>query len=123
MKSFAVLALTVLLAPAAMAQQPASGKLHLHLDPAKTEVHFTLKDTVHTVQGTFHLNAGEIVFDPVSGEASGTIAVDTWTGESGNDSRDGKMKREILEVTKFPDRKSTRLNSSHPVSSRMPSSA
>ena len=99
MKTFAVLALAVILAPAALAQQPE--KFHLHLDPAVTEVHYTLKDTLHTVKGTFHLTAGDIVFNS-SGDAHGQFTVDTGSGASGNDSRDGKMKREFLEVTSFP---------------------
>ena len=82
------------------AQQAVSEKLHL--DPSSTEVHFTLKDTLHTVHGSFHLKAGDVVFDPQSGEAEGLISVDTGSGISGNDTRDGKMKRELLEVTSFP---------------------
>jgi len=102
MKSFACLglALAAVLAPAALAQQPE--QLHLHLDPAQTEVHFTLKDTIHTVHGTFKMSAGAIDFDPKTGEASGQIVVDTGSGASGNDSRDGKMKREYLEAPSFP---------------------
>ena len=82
------------------AQQVASEKLHL--DPSATEVHFTLKDTLHTVRGSFHLKAGDIVFNPQSGEAEGLISVDAGSGSSGNDTRDGRMKREFLEVTSFP---------------------
>lgn len=99
MKSFVALALAVILAPVALAQQP--GQFHLHLDPAATEVHYTLKDTLHTVKGTFHLTAGEIVFSNSSG-AHGKFTVDTGSGASGNDTRDGKMKRDYLEVPKFP---------------------
>lgn len=104
MKSFKVLALAVIfaatLALPALAQQPE--KFHLHLDPATTEVHYTLKDTLHTVKGTFHLTAGDIVFNSGSGDAHGQFTVDTGSGVSGNDTRDGKMKREYLEVPKFP---------------------
>ena len=103
MKSFAVLAVAAILAaplvPAALAQQT---KLHLRLDPAQTEVHFTLKDTIHTVHGTFRMSAGAIDFDPQTGDASGQIVIDTGSGASGNDTRDGKMKREYLEVPSFP---------------------
>jgi len=82
---------------------PASAqRLRLHLDPAQTEVHFTLKDTLHTVHGTFRMSAGDIVFNPQTGEASGKIDVGTGSGASGNDTRDGRMKREYLEVTTFP---------------------
>ena len=104
MKSFAPFALAAILAaipvPAALAQQPK--QLHLHLDPAQTEVHFTLKDTIHTVHGAFRMTAGDLDFNPQTGEASGKIAVDTGSGASGNDTRDGKMKRTYLEVTSFP---------------------
>jgi polyisoprenoid-binding protein YceI len=104
MKSFTNLVLACTLGaslfPAAIAQKP--GQLHLHLDPAMTEVHYTLKDTIHTVHGTFHMSAGDIVFNSQTGEASGKIAVDTASGASGNDTRDGKMKKEYLEVPSFP---------------------
>lgn len=86
-------------ANATLAQQP---QLHLHLDPVSTEVHFTLKDTLHAVHGSFHLSSGEIDFNPQSGEAHGLFSVDTSSGVSGNDGRDGRMKREFLEVVKFP---------------------
>lgn len=82
-------------------QAPAK-QLHLHLDPAATTVQFTLKDTLHTVRGSFHLNAGDVYFDPKTGEAHGKIEVDTASGASGNDTRDGKMKQEYLDVVKFP---------------------
>jgi polyisoprenoid-binding protein YceI len=106
MKSFAVLALTVILAvtlvPAALAQQPENEQFHLHLDPASTEVHFTLKDTLHTVRGSFHLSAGDIVFNARTGEAHGLFSVECGSGASGNDTRDGRMKNELLEAPKFP---------------------
>jgi polyisoprenoid-binding protein YceI len=98
----AIAMVLLLCGDAAIAQQAAPQRLHLHLDPAATEVHFTLKDTVHTVHGGFHLSSGEIDFNPQTGEAHGQIAVDTGSGASGNDSRDGRMKREFLEVMKFP---------------------
>jgi polyisoprenoid-binding protein YceI len=101
MKSFAVLVSAAFLAPAVFAQK-APAPLHLRLDPSQTEVHFTLKDTIHTVHGTFHMSAGAIDFDPKTGEASGQIVVDTGSGASGNDTRDGKMKRDYLEVPSFP---------------------
>jgi polyisoprenoid-binding protein YceI len=86
-------------APVAAAQQ--SEQLHLHLDPAQTEIHFTLKDTLHTVHGTFRLSSGEIFFNPQLGAAHGLISVDTVSGASGNDTRDGRMKKEFLETPKF----------------------
>jgi polyisoprenoid-binding protein YceI len=84
------------------AQQPVPDKVHLHLDPAATEIHFTLKDAIHTVHGTFRLKSGELDIDTHNGNAQGLISVDTDSGASGNDTRDGKMKRDYLETGKFP---------------------
>lgn len=99
-RATAALALAML-ASVAWGQAPAK-HLHLHLDPAASTVQFTLKDTVHTVHGSFHLSSGDIVFDPHSGEAHGKIEVETSSGASGNETRDGKMKKEYLEVVRFP---------------------
>ncbi|MFC5862009.1 YceI family protein [Acidicapsa dinghuensis] len=88
--------------PVICSGQGTAKQLHLHLDPTATTVQFTLKDTIHTVHGTFHMHAGDVYFDPKTGEAHGKIEVDATSGESGNDTRDGKMKREYLEVGQFP---------------------
>ena len=86
-----------LLAPAA-AQQ-----VQVTLDRAKTHIDWTLDDVLHTVQGTFQLKSGAILFDPKTGEASGQIVVDAASGNSGNGTRDGKMKKEVLETARYPD--------------------
>lgn len=99
-RSFEFILLTLALPMALAAQQPA--RMRLHLDPAATEIHYTLKDTLHTVRGTFHMKSGDIDFNTQTGEAKGLIEVETSSGVSGNDSRDGKMKRDYLEVPKFP---------------------
>jgi len=104
-RTFALPGIAVLCLTASVwanAQQPASDRMHLHLDPATTEVHYTLKDSIHTVHGTFHLKGGEITFDTHSGAAQGVISVETASGASGNDTRDGKMKRDYLETPRFP---------------------
>jgi polyisoprenoid-binding protein YceI len=49
------------------------------------------------------MRSGMIVFDPKSGAASGTILVDARSGESGNESRDKKMHKEILESQRYPE--------------------
>jgi polyisoprenoid-binding protein YceI len=86
-----------LLAPAATQQA------QLTLDPAKTRIDWTLGDVLHTVQGTFQLKSGSFVFDPKTGEAIGQIIVDASSGNSGNGTRDSKMKKEILETARYPD--------------------
>jgi polyisoprenoid-binding protein YceI len=75
----------------------------LNLDPAQTSVNFTLADVLHTVHGTFHLNHGELQFDPLSGKISGEIVVDARSGESGSGMRDRKMRKEVLETERYPD--------------------
>ncbi len=74
----------------------------VHLDPAQSEVHWTLSDTTHTVKGTFKLKGGLVSFDPKTGAANGELLVDVETGESGNHTRDDKMKKEVLESKKYP---------------------
>jgi len=72
------------------------------LDPSRSQVSWTLGDVLHTVHGTFQLKSGVLRFDSKTGTASGELVVDATTGKSGNDTRDGKMKKEILETQKFP---------------------
>lgn len=74
----------------------------LDLDPAKTGIHFTLHDPLHTVHGTFQLKRGSIRFDPDSGKASGEIVVDAASGESGSGARDHRMHKDILQSMRFP---------------------
>jgi polyisoprenoid-binding protein YceI len=86
------------LCTAAEAQQT-----QIKLDPAKTRIEWTLGDVLHTVQGTFQLKSGTIVFDPRTGEASGQVVVDATSGNSGNGTRDSKMKKEVLESARYPE--------------------
>jgi polyisoprenoid-binding protein YceI len=74
----------------------------LSLDTTRSEVHFTLTDTLHTVHGTFHIQQGDITFDPATGHANGSIVVDALSGKSGNPVRDHRMAKEEL---KAPDYK------------------
>jgi polyisoprenoid-binding protein YceI len=73
------------------------------LDPAKTKIDFTLGDVLHTVHGTFKAKSGTVQFDLASGNGSGEFIVDAASGESGNNTRDRKMHKEILESDKFPE--------------------
>jgi polyisoprenoid-binding protein YceI len=94
---FAALAALVL-APSGRAQEVA-----VQLDPVQTKIEFTLGSTLHTVEGTFKLKSGAIRLDPSTGKISGSIIVDATSGQSGNDGRDRKMHREILESGKYPE--------------------
>jgi len=73
------------------------------VDPAQSKVEFTLGDILHTVHGTFRLKPGRIGFNKGTGVASGELVVDANSGDSGNGTRDRKMKKEILETQKYPD--------------------
>jgi hypothetical protein len=42
-------------------------------------------------------------FDRDSGKAGGEIVVNARSGESGNESRDARMHKEILETAKYPE--------------------
>ncbi|MDP9337965.1 MAG: YceI family protein [Acidobacteriota bacterium] len=75
----------------------------LRVDPARSNVHWTVDSSLHTVHGTFHVKRGSVTIDPVTGKASGEIVVDATSGESGNDSRDHKMHKEVLESEKYSE--------------------
>jgi polyisoprenoid-binding protein YceI len=72
-------------------------------DPGSTKVNWTLGDVLHTVRGTFQFKRGSVTFDPESGKASGELVVDAASGDSGSGARDGRMKKNILEVQKYPE--------------------
>jgi polyisoprenoid-binding protein YceI len=75
----------------------------VELNPARTEIAFTLSDPLHTVHGTFKLKRGSIRFDPETGKASGEIVIDVPSGASGSGMRDRRMHKDILESQKYPE--------------------
>jgi polyisoprenoid-binding protein YceI len=75
----------------------------LTINPNQSKVHWTLDTTLHTVHGTFALKNGTVHFDPETGKAGGEIIVSAPSGESGNNGRDKRMHREILETEKYPE--------------------
>jgi polyisoprenoid-binding protein YceI len=106
--SMAVLGCSLLVpAPATLtaeqAAAPATAEIVLTVDPAQSKVHWTVDSTLHMVHGTFALKGGSVHFDPESGRAGGEIAVSATSGETGNNSRDARMHKEILETAKYPD--------------------
>jgi polyisoprenoid-binding protein YceI len=100
----AVVALSVLSAlPQHAAPHAPSSELALQLDPAQSQVHWTLGSTLHTVHGTFAFKSGALHLDPATGKASGEIVLDARSGASGNGSRDKKMHKEVLESERFAE--------------------
>lgn len=73
------------------------------LDPAQSKITFTLDATLHSVHGDFRLKRGSIQFDSATGQAGGELMVEATSGQSGNEGRDKKMHKEILESPKYPD--------------------
>ena len=93
MKSFAVLAFTAILAPAALAQHQT-----FVVNPDASEVKMTLKTTHELVNDTFHVQSGSIEFDRNTPKMMGSVIVFAGSGKTGNDSRDKKMNKDILQV-------------------------
>jgi len=87
--------------PTAAAGTEQGNELGLQVDPSQSHVHWTLGSTLHTVHGTFVVKSGAIRIDTASGKAGGEILIDAASGESGNDGRDKKMHREIIESAKY----------------------
>jgi polyisoprenoid-binding protein YceI len=75
----------------------------LTFDPAKTKVNFTVGDVIHTVHGEFALKRGSITFDPDNEAVGGDIVINAVSGRSGNNTRDRKMHREVLESDRYPE--------------------
>jgi polyisoprenoid-binding protein YceI len=98
-----VLALILFACSAAQGASSTTDGIVYDLNPAQTEIHFTLPDVLHTVHGTFQLKSGTVRFDPATGAASGAVIVDVASGASGSPARDRKMHKEILETRRYPE--------------------
>jgi len=102
-----VLALASLLVLGALPQhavpQANSGALLLEVEAAQSKVHWALNTTFHTVHGTFALKKGMMRVDLQPGMATGEIIVDAASGSSGDDGRDRKMHKEVLESSRYAD--------------------
>jgi polyisoprenoid-binding protein YceI len=81
----------------------AAEELTLTLDPEATALDFTLGAFLHTVEGGFRLEQGELVFDPETGDVSGRVVVDATSGDTGNDKRDRDMHGKLLESETYPE--------------------
>ncbi len=105
----ALFGLAVLLSASAAHRPPqaptaaSANEIVLTVDPAQSTVHYMVGSSLHTVHGTFALKRGTLRLDPGTGKATGEIVVDAVSGRSGNDSRDKKMHKEVLESARFTD--------------------
>ncbi len=91
------LSLVLLAASALTAQQAA-----FQVDPAQSDVKFTLGDVLHTVHGTFKVKRGALQLEP-AGKMAGEIVVDATSGNSGSAMRDRKMHKEVLESARYTE--------------------
>jgi polyisoprenoid-binding protein YceI len=89
--------------PQHAAPQPPPREIVLEIDPAQSKVHWTLGSSLHTVHGSFTFKKGTLQLDTSTGKASGEIVVDATSGNSGNDSRDKKMHKEVLESGRYAE--------------------
>ena len=104
---FLVAAPLVLVVLSALPQHAApkipAAEIVLGIDPAQSKVRWALSTTLHTVHGTFAFKNGTFHVDPASGKAGGEIAVYATSGDSGNDGRDKKMHKDVLESGQYAD--------------------
>ena len=98
-----ILTLTLALLTLSLTSPAVAQDAVLELDPAQTQVNFTLGAVLHTVHGTFKLKSGTVKFDPASGHASGLVVIDATSGNSDSSGRDHKMHKDILESAQYPE--------------------
>ena len=96
MKFFAVLALALTFAPAALAQHQTFA-----VNPEASEVKMKLITTHEVVNGNFHVQSGSVEFDRNATKISGKVVVAAGSGKTGNDSRDKKMNKDILKADQY----------------------
>lgn len=94
-----------LFAGAIVAMAPALARAEewrVDLDPDRTQVTFTLKATLHTVEGSAQLASGSLVIDTETGAVTGEVVVDAASVDTGNNGRDNKMHGKVLLSAEHP---------------------
>ncbi len=95
---------SLLLCPMLLVASMAFGQHRtFNVNPDASTVNFTLGDVMHSVNGTFHVQSGSVDFDTADPKISGSVVVAAGSGKSGNDTRDHKMAKDILEAAKFAE--------------------
>ena len=101
---FALLLFILVLAGHKVAKSgPPIGQVTLDLDRPECKIDFTLGAVLHTVHGTFEVKEAMLRLDVASGRISGGVVVDVKSGNTGDDERDRRMHREVLESARFPE--------------------
>jgi polyisoprenoid-binding protein YceI len=73
------------------------------VNPDASQVAFSLGGNAHHVDGSFHVQSGEIDFDRGAQTISGSVVVAAGSGNSGEPSRDKKMNSDVLDVARFSE--------------------
>jgi Uncharacterized conserved protein len=82
---------------------PPVGEITLDLDRPACKIEFSLGAALHTVSGTFEVKEGTLRLEVASRKISGQVVVDVRSGNTGDDERDRRMHREVLESTRYPE--------------------
>ena len=93
----------LLVALACLCTAATAQRVQVALDPSNTKIDIAVHDIHGGFHGSFLLKSGSVIFDPHTGNASGEIVVDATSGRTGNDRRDRKMHKEILESQRYPE--------------------
>ncbi len=100
----AVAALNAQPIPIAHAQSNALPQTDIvQLDPAHTNIDFTLLGNLHTTNGRFALKSGNIRVDPETGNATGKIEIDAASEDSKEQLRDAIIRNGVLDVARYPE--------------------
>jgi len=75
----------------------------VQLDPAHTNIDFTLLGNLHTTHGRFTLKSGIIRIDPGTANAAGEIAIATASEDSSEHLRDAIIKNAVLDTEHYPE--------------------
>jgi len=99
--------LTIAIGGASLASEPSpagEGILRFGVIPARSSVRFELQATGHVVHGATQQVAGIVSFDPenLSRKAEVSFQVQSATLDTGNKTRDKKMRESHLETARFP---------------------
>ena len=78
-------------------------QVQVTLDPAQTKIDISVHDVHGGVHGKFPMKSGALSFDSSTGATTGEIVVDAESGDTGNGSRDRKMKKDVLETQRYPE--------------------
>jgi polyisoprenoid-binding protein YceI len=97
----ALLAQPILIAHAQSTAQPQDDIVQL--DPARTNIDFTLLGNLHKTDGRFTLKSGIIRVDPETGNATGKIEIDVASEDSKEQLRDAIIRNGVLNVARYPE--------------------